>query len=100
MATIEGARALGLDDLIGSIEIGKSADLACIDLMHLNSQPVYDPASQLVYTAQAQQVHDVWVAGRHQVESGRLTQIDQLDILNRTSEWRQRIYAHMHRERT
>jgi 5-methylthioadenosine/S-adenosylhomocysteine deaminase len=91
MATLEGARTLGLDDRIGSVEIGKSADLTCIDLMHLNSQPVYDPVSQLVYTVQPQQVRDVWVAGRHQVENGMLTLIDQAEILQRTAEWRQRI---------
>jgi len=93
MATIEGAKALGLDDQTGSIESGKSADLACIDLMHLNSQPVYDPISQLVYTVQPQQVQDVWVAGRYQVENGALVQIDQAEILKRTAEWRQRIQS-------
>ena len=48
MATIEGARCLGLEDETGSIEAGKWADLACIDLSQLNSQPVYDPLPQLV----------------------------------------------------
>jgi len=91
MATIEGARALGLDDCTGSIEAGKWADLACIDLGYLNSQPVYDPLSQVVYTAQPDQVRDVWVAGRHQVEDGQLTQFDRSDILRRSAEWRQRI---------
>ena len=48
MATLDGARALGLGDSVGSIEKGKWADLACIDLQHINSQPVYDPVSQIV----------------------------------------------------
>ena len=91
MATIESARTLGLADSIGSIEAGKWADLACIDLMHLNSQPVYDPVSQLVYTVQPHQVRDVWVAGRLQVEEGKLKHIDQGEILRRTAEWQQRI---------
>jgi len=56
MATLEGAASLGLADKIGSIETGKWADLACVDLRHLNSQPVYDPLSQLVYTVQPHQV--------------------------------------------
>jgi len=99
MATLEGARALGLDKRIGSIESGKLADLACIDLMHLNSQPLYDPISQLVYTVQSHQVQDVWVAGRHQVENGALVQIDQAEILQRTFEWRQRIHTHTNQER-
>ena len=83
--------ALGLEDCTGSIVPGKWADLACIDLGTLNSQPVYDPLSQVVYTVLPNQVKDVWVAGRHQVEDGRLTQIDQNEILRRTSEWQQRI---------
>ena len=91
MATLGGATALGLEDCTGSIVPGKWADLACIDLGTLNSQPVYDPLSQVVYTVLPNQVKDVWVAGRHQVEDGRLTQIDQNEILRRTSEWQQRI---------
>ena len=91
MATLDGARTLGLEDCTGSIETGKWADLTCIDMMHLNSQPVYDPVSQVVYTVQPHQVSDVWVGGRQQVENGVLTQIDQDDILRRTAEWQQRI---------
>lgn len=91
MATIDGARALGLGEVIGSIESGKWADLTCIDLRSLNSQPVYDPLSQVVYTARPGQVSDVWVAGRHLVDSGRLTQLDEAELLGRSAEWQQRI---------
>ncbi len=91
MATLNGARALGLERDIGSIEAGKQADLACIDLSPLNSQPVYDPVSQLVYTARATQVTDVWIAGRHQLDNGKLTQIDTGAVRRRCSEWHQRI---------
>jgi 5-methylthioadenosine/S-adenosylhomocysteine deaminase len=91
MATIEGARCLGMENETGSIEIGKWADLACVDLSQLNSQPVYDPVSQLVYTVQPDQVSDVWVAGRHQVERGKLLDIDESEILARTREWRAKI---------
>ena len=91
MATLDGAEALGLADSIGSIEAGKWADLACIDLHCINSQPVYDPVSALVYTAQPQQVSDVWVAGKHQVDNGTLTHIDVDQLLHRTSEWQIRI---------
>jgi 5-methylthioadenosine/S-adenosylhomocysteine deaminase len=91
MATLDGARALGLADSIGSIEKGKWADLACIDLRHINSQPVYDPVSQIVYTVHPNQVSDVWVAGKHQVENGTLNHIDVDDLLQRTSEWQYRI---------
>ena len=93
MATLDGARALGLAEETGSIEVGKWADLACVDLGHVRSQPVYDPASQLVYTCAAEQITDVWVAGRHHIDEGRLTAADERDILSRSAEWRQRIGA-------
>ena len=91
MATLNGAVALGLGDAVGSIEIGKWADLACIDLNHINSQPVYDPTVQLVYSCNKEQVSDVWVAGRHQLDDGSLTQVNEDEILQRSAEWQQRI---------
>ena len=91
MATLDAARVLGRDHEIGSIEAGKWADLTCIDLMRCNSQPLYDPISQLVYTARADQVTDVWVAGRHQLVLGRLTGIDTGSIFKRSTEWQTRI---------
>ena len=91
MATIDGARVLGLGDAIGSIEPGKWADLACIDLRSLNSQPVYDPLSQVVYTARSSQVTDAWIAGRHLLDRGRLTQLDEDELLGRSGEWQRRI---------
>lgn len=87
MATIEGARALGLDAETGSIAAGKWADLVCVDLTGLHSQPVYDAVSQLVYTARSDQVTDVWVAGRQQVEDGELKDIDVDSIVARANEW-------------
>ena len=91
MATLAGAQALGLEHRIGSIETGKQADLACIDLGALNSQPVYDVVSQLVYTASSSQVSDVWVGGRHQLDSGRFTHLDPENLIARSNEWRDRI---------
>lgn len=91
MATLDAAQALGLGDLVGSIECGKWADLTCIDLRLCNSQPIYDPVSQLVYTARADQVSDVWVAGKHQLDCGRLTGVDTTDLLARSDEWQLRI---------
>nr|WP_295466101.1 amidohydrolase [Mesorhizobium sp.] len=64
MATIEGAKVLGLDDRIGSIEPGKQADLVRIDLSAPRLQPIYDPYATLVYSAMADDVRDVMVAGR------------------------------------
>ncbi len=98
MATLDGAEALGLADNIGSIEAGKWADVICIDVRHVNSQPLYDPISQLVYTIQPQQVSDVWVAGKHQVDNGTLTHIDVDELLQRTSEWQHRIAGERERK--
>lgn len=93
MATIAGARALGLENVTGSISAGKWADLVCIDLQALNSQPVYDPVSNLLYAAKSSQVSDVWVAGRQQVENGKLTDINVDDIAGRANEWSRQIRA-------
>jgi 5-methylthioadenosine/S-adenosylhomocysteine deaminase len=93
MATLGSARALRRDHEIGSVEVGKWADLTCIDLLRCHSQPVYDPVSQLAYAVRAEQVADVWVAGRHQLDDGRLTGIDPQSLLGRTNEWQARIAA-------
>lgn len=90
-ATIDGARALQISDQVGSIEAGKQADLCCIDLDELNSQPMHAPLPQLVYTVQRNQVSDAWVAGRQLLEGGRLTQIDEEDLLQRCKEWQRRM---------
>jgi len=91
MATMGGARALGIERLTGSIETGKWADLTCVNLGTLNSQPIYDVVSQLVYATRADQVADVWVAGRRQLDNGQFTQIDTGALLTRGNEWRDRI---------
>ncbi len=91
LATLGGARTLGLDAEVGSLRPGKQADMACVDLGHLNTQPVFDPLSHLVFAARANQVTDVWVAGRHQLENGRLAHIDTEELLARADTWRVRI---------
>jgi 5-methylthioadenosine/S-adenosylhomocysteine deaminase len=62
-------------------------------MQHFRSLPLYDPLSQLVYASSSQQVSDVWVAGRHLVENGQLTQVDRNELLGRTAEWQRRIAA-------
>ena len=93
MATIEGARALRLDGRIGSIAAGKRADLVAVDLSALETQPVYDPVSQLVYAAGRQQVREVWLDGRRRLRAGELVDMDVAGILSRAGSWRQRIGA-------
>lgn len=91
MATINGARALGLGDVTGSLETGKSADLVAVDLQRLNTQPVYHPISQLVYAASREQVNHVWVAGRELLRDGALTTIDEASVISRANHWQQKI---------
>jgi 5-methylthioadenosine/S-adenosylhomocysteine deaminase len=91
MATLHGARALGLDEQTGSLKTGKAADIAAIDLSALPSQPVYDPVSQIVYTASRDQVTDVWVAGRRLLAGRSLTTLDESAIVQRAQGWRDKI---------
>ena len=91
MATLNGAKALGLADEVGSMVPGKEADLVAIDLSFPETQPVHHPISQLVYAAGRRQVSHVWVAGRPVLLEGRLTTID-LDKARADAEaWRARI---------
>ena len=90
-ATINGAKALGLEHHIGSIEAGKKADLVAIDLSACATQPVYHPVSQIVYSASRDQVSDVWVAGRRVLENGVLTTLDAERICATANEWRDKI---------
>ena len=94
MATLDAARALRRDHEIGSIEPGKWADLTCVDMQRFNTQPLYDPVSQLVYATRADQVSDVWVAGRHLLDRAELTTINRDSLFRRSSEWRRRIADH------
>lgn len=91
VATLNGARALGLSESIGSIAPGKWADLCCIDLDRPQTQPVYDPAVQIVYSASRDQVSDVWVAGRALVTDGTPTRIDLTGLMERARRWGARI---------
>ena len=68
MATLNGARALGLDALTGSLEPGKRADLVAVDLGGVATQPVFDPVSHLVHAAGRDDVTDVWIDGVHLVD--------------------------------
>lgn len=88
MGTLGGARALGLEDEIGSIEPGKAADLCAIDLDTPETCPVFDPVATIVYSADRKQVTDTWVAGRRLLHERRLTTLDERTIVARADEWR------------
>ncbi len=87
MATINGAVALNVQDQIGSLEVGKSADMICVDLSDVSTQPVYNAVSQLVYSANRDMVSDVWVEGEVRVFNKELQGIDLTKILENTAEW-------------
>jgi 5-methylthioadenosine/S-adenosylhomocysteine deaminase len=91
MATINGAKALGLEDKIGSIEIGKYADIIAIDLAQINTMPIYNPISQIVYSATNRQVTDVFVAGVPLLRNGELQTLDPDQLFYNANKWRQRI---------
>lgn len=91
MATINGARALGLDGEIGSLTVGKAADIVCVDLSSPACQPVHHPISQLVYSAGRDQVCDVWIGGEPVLADRRLSTDNEADILERAAAWQRRL---------
>ena len=93
MATINGARAMGIEEKIGSLEVGKQADLITVDLRGPETQPVYNPLSQLVYVCNGSQVSHSWIAGELVMANRELTRIDLADLATRVDSWEQRISA-------
>ena len=91
MATINGARALGLDEHIGSLEQGKAADLIAVNLAQLETLPNYDPVSTLVYAGSRHQVTDVWIAGRHIMNERVLTTLDINELTKTAHDWQTRL---------
>ena len=91
MATLSGARALGLDAEIGSLRAGKSADIVALNLTAANAQPLYDPISHVVYACKASQVSDVWVRGRELLQDGQLEWGDEDRIIERARVWGRKI---------
>ena len=81
MATLNGARALGLQGAIGSLEVGKKADFVLHDTYLPEWGPMFDPAAQLALSAPARGIHSVWIDGVRVVEAGRSTLIDEERLL-------------------
>ncbi|CAD5202312.1 TRZ/ATZ family hydrolase [Pseudomonas sp. FEN] len=96
MATLNGARALGLELEIGSLEVGKAADLVAFDLSGLAQQPIYDPVSQLIYASSRDCVRHVWVGGKPLLEDRCLTRLDEQQLGATARAWGQRIGSHTH----
>ena len=91
MATLGGARALGLDSEIGSIRVGKMADLCAFNINDSILAPCYDPTSLLAYSAGREHVSDVWVAGTARVSDGKLLAWDEIGLIRLTALWQNQI---------
>jgi len=91
MATVNGAKQIGLNDYIGTLESGKYADITAVNLNLVNTTPVYDPVATLIYSAQASQVSHVWVAGQLNVEDGKLLNINEETLMNKAQHWAEKI---------
>jgi 5-methylthioadenosine/S-adenosylhomocysteine deaminase len=91
MATIRGARALGIDERVGSLEPGKAADIIALDMSEAETQPLHRLISQLVYACNGSQVSHCWVNGQQLMHERELTGIDRSVLSERSQYWRQRI---------
>ena len=94
MATLNGARAMGLEAEIGSLEVGKAADIVAFDLSGLAQQPIYDPVSQLIYATGRDCVKHLWVGGKQLLDDRQLTRLDEQQLCATAIAWGQRISGH------
>jgi len=90
-ATLGGAKALGWNERIGSLEPGKLADITAVRLDAIETQPMYDVISQLIYAAGRHQVSDVWIAGSHKLRDRELIDIDVAALRASARRWRERL---------
>ncbi|MBT0961934.1 TRZ/ATZ family hydrolase [Denitromonas iodatirespirans] len=91
MATLDGARALGMENEIGSLESGKWADLCAVDLSPFETQPCFDPVSHLVYCAGREHVSDVWIAGQARVLGKQVLQKADSELLGLARVWQNKL---------
>ncbi len=91
IATINGARALGIDNKVGSVEVGKEADLIAVHFDNIESLPIYNPASQLVYATNNTQVTDVWINGKHLLKDRKFLLLDEKRLKTIANKWQTRI---------
>ena len=91
MATINGAKALGLDLVVGSIEKNKKADLVAIDLSSIENQPIYNPLSTLVYSSSKSDVNYVWIDGEIKLKEKKLVGLDEEYIKQLAKKWQKKL---------
>jgi len=87
LATINGAKAMGIDDKTGSLEVGKQADIAAVSLCDIENIPLYSPVSQLVYTSVRSQVTHVWANGLELMNERKLLTLDEATITDNACGW-------------
>jgi len=87
LATINGARALGMEKTIGSLEVGKRADLIAVDLSQPHTQPINNVISQLVYATSGQEVTHSWVDGKALLRDREVIGLDVPNVIERASHW-------------
>ena len=93
MATIEGARALHMEKEIGSLEVGKKADLVMLNLNAPNAVPMYDVYSQIVYALKASEVETVVVGGKILLKDGKLLTVDEAKAMAKAREYGKKVEA-------
>ena len=94
MATEQGAACINMQDQIGTIEVGKKADIIALDLNKPNTTPCYDPIASLVYSGNSENVAMVMVDGNIIYDQGSFTRVDEADILHRAQQKAEKIYQH------
>lgn len=91
MATLNGAKALGVADQVGTLEVGKQADIISINFDEIEAMPLYHPISQLVYATSRHQVNDVWVAGRRLLANRKYQTVDRERLTAEVHTWQERL---------
>lgn len=91
MATLNGAKALGIDNITGSLTPGKTADLCAINVSDIETMPIYNVISHIVYSASRHQVSDVWVAGKRCLKNRQLTTLDLQALKGKVTQWQQKL---------
>jgi cytosine/adenosine deaminase-related metal-dependent hydrolase len=98
LATIQGAKVLGMEKEIGSLEKGKKADITIVDMRKGHLSPMLDPVANLVYFANGNDVENVIIDGKIVVENGRILTVDPLEILPKTQEAGERAWSKFYEE--
>ena len=93
MATVEGAKALGLEDQIGTLAVGKKADIIALDLSHSSFHPFYNPVSNIVYTALGNELSFVMCEGRVLMEDYKIKSLDEQEILKESKIFSQKVQS-------